>query len=84
MSNASADRTRLYGRTTCSDTSAARAFLDGRSIVYEWIDIDADDDGRALVREINGGYESTPVLLLPEGRYLTEPSTADLEAAIGT
>lgn len=78
MSNASADRARVYGRTTCSDTTEARAHLDEHSYDYQWIDIDEDEDGRALVREINGGFESTPVILLPDGRFFTEPSGADL------
>lgn len=78
MSDASADRPRLYGRETCSDTTAARAHLDGAGFAYQWIDIDEDEQGRCLVRELNGGYESTPVLLLPDGRFFREPSAEDL------
>lgn len=84
MSDATADRPRLYGRLTCSDTTDARTFFEGRSFDYQWIDIDADADGLALVRELNGGFESTPVLVLPGGRFYTEPGPADLEAAIGS
>jgi glutaredoxin len=82
MSNATADRPRLYGRLTCSDTTDARALFDARSFDYQWIDIDADADGLTLVRELNGGFESTPVLVLPGGRFLTEPAAEDLEAVV--
>lgn len=78
MSSASADRPRLYGRTTCSDTANAREHFAKHAFDYQWIDIDEDDDGRTFVREINGGFESTPVLVLPDGRYLVEPSDSDL------
>ncbi len=79
MSKATAEQPRIYGSLTCSDTTGARDFLDARGFAYQWIDIDEDDDGRTMVRELNGGFESTPVITLPGGRWYTEPSAADLE-----
>lgn len=83
MSNTTASEPRLYGRITCSDTQDARLYLDSQSFAYQWIDIDEDEDGRVLVRELNGGFESTPVLVLPSGHFLTEPSAAELAELIG-
>ena len=80
MSEATAERPRIYGTTKCSDTAAAREFLDARGFEYQYIDIDDDEDGRTMVRELNGGFESTPVITVPGGRWYAEPTAEDLEA----
>ena len=80
MSKATAEQPRIYGTLACGDTTAAREFLDARGFAYQYINIDEDEDGRTMVRELNGGFESTPVITLPGGRWYTEPSSEDLEA----
>lgn len=73
----------VYGASWCGDTQRARAWLDGRGIEYRYIDIDDDAGGEALVRRVNGGDRSIPILLFSDGSYLVEPSDRELAAKLG-
>lgn len=69
----------MYGTTWCYDTRRARTALEQKNIVYEWIDIDRDAEGRAYVESVNNGNRSVPTIVFPDGSILVEPSTAELE-----
>ena len=73
MSSASADRPRRD----------VRAAFDAARFDYQYIDIDEDSASRTMVREINGGFESTPVVILPDGRFYSEPSEDQVGALLG-
>ena len=83
MSEATPDRPRVYGRTVCEDCDEARRYFDEQGFDYQWIDIDADAAALAFVRELNGGLESTPVIVLPDRRVYVEPSAAELGEITG-
>jgi glutaredoxin len=56
--------------------------LNGAKANYEYINIHEDDEASQFVREVNGGYESVPTLLFPDGTTLTEPSAGALKAKL--
>lgn len=68
----------LYGTVWCGDCRRARAYLEGKDIPYEYIDIGADAQAAAFVMKVNRGYRSVPTIVFPDGSILVEPSTRDL------
>ncbi len=72
----------VYGADWCADCRRARRYLDVTQVPYRWIDVAADAVARTLLAE--AGYGAIPVLLLPTGQVLVEPSNDELANAIGT
>ncbi|MBI5956488.1 MAG: hypothetical protein HY871_05750 [Chloroflexi bacterium] len=52
----------MYTTDWCHDVRRARAFLQGRGIPYQDVDIERDPRAAAQVEEWNQGYQSVPTL----------------------
>ncbi len=63
----------LYGRPGCPMTPPVRRMMTRAKVAFEYIDIWADAAARERVMAINGGNESVPTVVFPDGRTLTEP-----------
>jgi thioredoxin reductase (NADPH) len=75
---------RVLGSRWSPQSYAARDFLSRNQIPYQWIDIDQDEPMRDLALSANGGDPSRlPVVLLPDGTTLTQPSTGELGGKCG-
>jgi mycoredoxin len=72
----------MYGAAWCGDCRRSKAFLDGKAVEYNYIDVEADESASEKVIEINGGQRSIPVILFPDGTHMIEPSDKDLEAKL--
>ena len=73
----------VYGTLWCSDCKRAKQFLGDQRVHYEFVDVDADPAGMAVVEEASGGRQIIPVIRFDDGRSLVEPSNAELAAALG-
>jgi mycoredoxin len=73
----------VYGTTWCGDTIRARAFLEKYNIIYQWIDIDKDLEGRKFVEKANKGNRSVPTIVFADGSILVEPAISDLAKKVG-
>ena len=62
-------------------TKRSRAFLDGKKIPYEYVNIDNDKTAAKWVADHNGGKEKKPTIDI-DGKVLTEPSDRELEKAL--
>jgi mycoredoxin len=76
------DKFIVYGSKYCGMVPTVRKVLDQAHVVYEYVDIHADPEGKRIVREINNGYESVPTLVFPDGSTLTEPTQDALHAKL--
>ena len=75
---------RVLGSRWSPQSYEARDFLSRNQIPYQWIDIDQDEPMRDLALSANGGDPSRlPVVLLPDGTTLTQPSTGELGGKCG-
>lgn len=72
----------VYGKQDCTDTLRSRALLDVEGVAYRFVDVLADDDARERARELSG-VSSVPVIVVPSGRVLVEPSDEELLVALG-
>ena len=59
-----------------------RSQLRRAHVPFDYVDISFDGPANARVREINGGNASVPTIVFPDGTTLTEPSEAELAAAL--
>jgi mycoredoxin len=73
----------FYGTSWCYSSRKARTLFDQNHILYEWIDIDYDEEARKYVESVNRGFRSVPTLLFPDGTLLVEPTTDELCSKLG-
>jgi thioredoxin reductase (NADPH) len=73
----------MYGTLWCSDCKRTKKFFGEQRVQYEFIDVDQDQDGLALVERVNNGKHIIPTLVFADGSTLVEPSNAELAAKLG-
>jgi thioredoxin reductase (NADPH) len=73
----------MYGTGWCSDCKRAKQFFGEQRVRYDFVDVDADPSGRAVVQAHNGGKDIIPTIVFDDGSILVEPSNAELAAKLG-
>jgi thioredoxin reductase (NADPH) len=73
----------VYGATWCSDCKRAKKFLGEQRVHYNWVDVEQDAEGLALVERANNGKRIIPTIVFDDGSMLIEPSNAELAAKLG-
>lgn len=73
----------VYGAPWCSDCKRAKTFLGEQRVHYNWVDVEQDAEGLALVEEVNHGKRIIPTIVFDDGSMLVEPSNAELAAKLG-
>lgn len=71
----------VYGADWCGDCRRTKRWLESSGLEWSWIDRDADPEVRAMLAD--AGYLAIPVVVLPDGAVLVEPSDAALAQAVG-
>jgi mycoredoxin len=67
----------MYGSTECDDTERIREHLTANKIPFTEVNLDHNPEAERFVAFINGGFRSTPTLVMGEGQLktiLTEPT----------
>ncbi len=77
---ANPDTITFYGADWCPDCRRSKRLLAARGAAYEWVDVEALPEVRAELTA--NGYPAIPVIVLPGGGILMEPSDPDLAAAL--
>ena len=72
----------VYGTSWCGDCFRVRSYLNRNGIDYQWVNIDHDREGEALVLRLNRGMRSVPTIIFPDGDVLVEPSTTELKTKL--
>ena len=80
----SPDQIVLYGVVWCGDCRRARQILADKAIPYLDIDIEQDPRAAEFVKQQNGGFQSVPTIIFPDGSSLTEPNRATLTNKLET
>ncbi len=68
----------LYGVSWCGDCRRARQIFSQMNVNYLDIDIDADKQAEAFVKQVNRGNRSVPTIVFTDGSTLTEPDNVNL------
>ncbi len=73
----------VYGAPWCGDCKRAKKFLGEQRVHYDWVDVEQDADGLALVERVNNGKRIIPTIVFEDESILVEPSNAELAAKLG-
>ncbi len=74
---------KVYGAPWCPDCTRTKMFLGDQRFAYEWIDIDADPEGLAIVESLQNGGRSIPTRVFDDGTCLAEPPNEALASKLG-
>jgi len=72
----------MYSTTWCGYCRRLRTQLDSEGIGYTVIDIEELPDAAAFVEHVNGGNQTVPTVVYPDGSAATNPSLADVRLAL--
>lgn len=72
----------LYGVSWCGDCRRARRVLAQVGTPYLDVDIDADTQAEAFVKDVNRGSRSVPTIIFPDGSLMVEPGDDELRAKL--
>jgi len=83
MTESPSNQVLLYGRPGCPMVPPVRALLDDAGVEYTYLDIRKDAEAAVRLRQLTGGFESVPTVVLPGGKVLVEPGVMALRRALG-
>jgi mycoredoxin len=72
----------MYGKDWCRDCHSAKRWFDTHDIVYEYINVEEDEQAEQYMRKVNGGRGSVPTIVFPDGSFLIEPTARQLDAKL--
>ncbi len=70
----------VYGADWCGDCRRSKRLLAKRAVAYQWIDVAARPEVQAELTA--AGYPAIPVIVLPGGTVLMEPTDEELATAL--
>lgn len=74
-------KVKVYGADWCGDTRRSLKHLDSLGVAYDYVDVEADEQASAWVKEQNDGKERKPTIKIGE-QVLSVPSDQELESAL--
>jgi mycoredoxin len=72
----------MYSTTWCGYCRRLRTQLDSEGIGYTVIDIEEWPEAAAFVEQVNGGNQTVPTVVYPDGSAATNPSLAAVKVAL--
>ena len=72
----------MYSTTWCGYCRRLKTMLDREGIGYNEVNIEEVPDAADLVMALNGGNQTVPTLLFPDGSAATNPSLAEVKARL--
>jgi len=72
----------MYSTSWCGYCHRLKSQLDREQIAYEVVDIERDEAAAEFVMSVNGGNQTVPTLLFPDGSTMVNPSAAQVQARL--
>jgi mycoredoxin len=76
------DTVTMYSTVWCGYCRRLKSQMDREGIAYVEVDIEHDPDAAELVMKVNGGNQTVPTVVFPDGSALTNPSLAQVKAQL--
>jgi len=73
----------MFSTTWCGYCKNLKSQLDRAGVAYTEVNIEQVEGTAELVAEVNGGNQTVPTLVFPDGSTATNPSLADVQARLG-
>ena len=71
----------MFGAEWCRDCRRSKALLEKLGIDYDYVDLEAVEDGADQAKAISG-RTNIPVVVFPDGTHQVEPTDAELQAKL--
>jgi mycoredoxin len=72
----------MYSTSWCGYCRRLKLWLRDAGIAYREIDIEEDPEAAEFVARVNGGNQTVPTLLFPDGSTATNPSLAEVKTLL--
>lgn len=72
----------MYSTTWCGYCSRLKAQMGREGIEFVEVDIERDPEAAAFVESVNGGNQTVPTVLYPDGSAETNPSIGQVKAKL--
>lgn len=72
----------MYSTVWCGYCRRLKDQMDRAGIDFRVVDIEDDRDAAELVMSVNGGMQTVPTLVFPDGSALTNPTLAQVKAQL--
>lgn len=73
----------MFSTSWCGYCRRLKSQLDTAGIGYTEVNIENVDGTAELVAEINGGNQTVPTVIFPDGSSATNPSAAEVKSRLG-
>ncbi|MFP5334465.1 MAG: mycoredoxin [Actinomycetes bacterium] len=73
----------MFTTTWCGYCRVLKNALDREGIAYAEVNIEQAADAAEYVMSVNGGNQTVPTVLFPDGSAATNPSLAEVKARLG-
>ena len=74
---------RVIGHRWSPQAHQIKDFLARNQVPYQWLDIETEEEARRLAESADSGAAPLPLVLLPDGSYLAQPTIVQLAERIG-
>ena len=72
----------IYSTPWCGYCHRLKGQLEREGISYTEVDIEQDAEAADLVMKINGGSQTVPTLVFPDGSVATNPSLKEVKSRL--
>ena len=73
------DQITIYSTEWCGYCHRLMRQLDREGVAYEVVDIEQVPDAADYVMSVNGGNQTVPTVVFPDGHAMTNPSLAQVK-----
>jgi mycoredoxin len=77
------DTVTMYSTTWCGYCRRLKTQMEREGIGYSEVNIEQDPKSAAYVESVNGGNQTVPTVVFPDGSALTNPSLAQVKQKLG-
>lgn len=74
---------RVVGLQWSAQSHHVKDFLSRNQVPYQWMDIELNPEARTLLETVEDGDAQLPIVFLPNGEILPQPSPRDLAESVG-
>ncbi len=68
----------MFSTTWCGYCRRLKAQMDAAGVRYSEVDIEGHPSAAAYVEQVNGGNQTVPTVVFPDGSAATNPSLAEV------
>ena len=73
----------IYGTSWCGPCRTLKRLLSDHDVAFTYVDIETTPGAAEFVMKINGGNQTVPTVVFPDGSTLTNPRLSDVTSRLG-